>query len=179
MTSRDRPPTLSRALLSLGRINSAESPINSGLDGFYRARKFKEIPNDEKEEAKRSLKRFEEFCKGFSAIMRAEEKGDADFQKQWITKKEEGEITSRIEIFLSSRSLSHSLFRSKKQSQKWLKKFETLGEVSEKTRDETVDPEKVEEAIKTLRKLHSQFKEAFEYEKKTSEKILSGKTLFT
>jgi hypothetical protein len=180
MADSERPQSLSRALLSLGRINSAESPISFGLEGFYKARKFKAIPSDEKEEAKSNLKRFEEFCKGFTAIMRAEEEGDANFQKQWIAEKKEGELTSRIEIFLSSRALSHSLFQNdKKLAQRWLREFKKLEGISEKTRGENVDPAKVEDAIKILRELRSQFKEAFNYDKKTSEKILSGRTLFT
>jgi hypothetical protein len=180
MASRDRPQTLSRALLSLGRINSAESSIDFGLDGFYKARKFKEIPSDEKDEAKKNLRRFEEFCRGFRAITKAGEKGDTTFQKKWITEGQEDEFTSRIEILLSCRSLSHSVFRNKKkQVQKWVKEFERLEEVSEETRNENIDPIKVENAIKTLRELHSQFRAAFDYEKKTSEKILSGRTLLT
>ncbi len=179
MTNHERPQTLSRALLSLSRINSAESHIDFGLDGFYKARRFKEIPSGEKDEAKRNLQRFEEFCKGFVAITKAEEKGDTNFQKKWIVEKQKDELTSRIEIFLSSRSLSHSLFRKKKLMQKWLKEFERLERISEETRSENIDPQKVDDAIKSLRELHSQFSATFDYEKKTSEKILSGRTLLT
>jgi hypothetical protein len=177
MANRERPQTLSRALLSLSRINSAESPIDYGLNGFYKARKFEEITPNERVEAKQSLQRFEEFCKGFLAIKTADENGDKEFSKNWIVQSKEGELTPHIEIFLSSRSLTHSL--GKKKTEKWFIELKNLEGISEKTRSNKEDLVNIDKAIRILRELHTQFKEASETEKKTSEKILSGKALLT
>jgi hypothetical protein len=177
MADRERPQTLSRAFLSLSRINSAESPIDYGLTGFYKARQFSKISSHEKSEAKESLQRFEEFCIGLRAIEMAEQKGDKDFPKVWIVQKNRNEKLPHIEIFLTARSLSCSL--GKKLMGDWSKKLDDLKTIAEKTIEEKVEPAQIDYAIITLKTMHGQVKDFSEKEKKTSEKILSGRTLLT
>jgi hypothetical protein len=177
MADRERPQTLSRAFLSLSRISSTESPIDYGLNGFYRARQFSKISSHEKSEAKESLQRFEEFCIGLNAIKVAEQRGDKDFPKVWVFQKGAKDLMPHIEIYLTVRSLSRTL--GKKQMESWSKKFDDLKDIAEQTREEKVEPARIEYAIVTLKTMHSQVKEVSEVEKRKSEKILSGRTLLT
>lgn len=173
MSRYTRPPTLSQALLSLGRIRSIENSIAYGLSGFYRANQCVMTVKKEDEEVKLYLKRFEEFCTHFVKIV-SSEKDDPRLTEKWLLDKAKGELNSRLDTFL----VVYSLFPAEEERNKWSTEFKTLGEVAKETRERRYDAKRVREALVKLKRLRSEIKDKLEVEKRSSEKVLSGRAPF-
>ena len=173
MSSCTRPPTLSQALLSLGRIRSIENSIAYGSSAFYRANQCIMTSQKEDEEVKLDLKRFEEFCTHFVKIV-SSEKDDPKLIENWLLEKPKGELNSRLDTFL----VVYSLFPAEEERNKWVNEFETLGEIAKETREKRCDAKKVSEALVKLKRLRLEIKDKLEVEKRSSEKVLSGRAPF-
>lgn len=173
MSNYSRPPTLSQALLRLGRIRSIESSISNGLSAFYRAYECATRSTEEPENVKLDLKRFEEFCTHFAKIVSAE---DSDFGsiEGWLLKKPSNERASRINSFL----VVYSLFPEKGDRKEWHVKFKALGRTAREVRQGRCELAKIDEALVKMRELRSELKYRLEAEKKSSEKVLSGRAAF-
>jgi len=176
MASSTRPPTLSQALLSLGRINAVENSIAQGVSALHRAKKVvcdsKEMPVDVQKE----VKRFGEFCVNFHTIVSAEDKDFKSIEK-WLLDKEENEVTSRLDTFL----VIYPLFpndKSKSQRKKWAAELENIGKIAKDLEKGQCEKNRINRAIRALHRLSSEARE-LDVEKEISEKVLSGRTLIT
>jgi len=176
MIDNPRPPTISQALLSLGRINAVENSIAQGISALYRARKVvcsnKKMPNDVKQE----VKRFEEFCEQFTKIVSSEDQGFKSIE-DWLLEKKKHEITSRLDTFL----VIYPLFpneEGRSERKKWAREFREIVKVAKNARKGQCDEEKIDSAIGMLQELSAETKQ-LEAEKKLSEQVLSGRTLIT
>jgi hypothetical protein len=173
MPSYSRQPTLSQALLSLGRIRSIENSISQGLSAFYRVRGCITKSEEESNDVKLDLRRFKEFCNHFTKIVAAENQEFRSIEA-WLIEKPQDELTSRVDTFL----VVYSLFPEKENREKWRVEIESLGKIAEATLRGQCDPDKINEALEKLLNLRSEFKRKLETEKKTSEKVLSGRAPF-
>jgi len=173
MSSYTRPPTLSQALLSLGRIRSIENSIAYGLSAFYRAKECVETHQEADEEVKFYLKRFEEFCDHFTKIVSSEGE-DAKTIEGWLLERSADERNSRVDTFL----IVYSLFPGedgKTARVQWSGELETLGEIARETHEGHCDSTRVDEALAKLKRLHLEIKDKFGAEKRSSEKVLIGR----
>jgi hypothetical protein len=174
MTTYSRPPTLSKTLLRLGRIRSIESSISTGLSAFYRAQECIVRSKEEPEHVKHDLQHFQEFCVHFVKIVSAEGE-DFSSIEEWLLEESNGERASRINSFLAI----YSLFPEKSDREKWRDEFETLGEMTREVRQGLCERQKIDEVLERLHKLRSELKHRLEAEKKSSEKVLSGRAPLT
>lgn len=173
MSSYTRPPTLSQALLSLGRIRSIENSIAYGLSAFYRARECVMTRQETDEEVKLDLKRFEEFCSHFTKIVSSESENPKLLEK-WLLEKPADESNSRVDTFL----IVHSLFLEEAERERWSVEFKTLEQIARETREEPCDARRANEALAKLKQLRLEIRDKLQAEKRSSEKVLSGRAPF-
>jgi hypothetical protein len=167
----EEPQTVSRALLSLGRINSIEGVVRAGFVGFYKARNLSNAPKETSDEVEYQLTRWREFCERFTKIAQLEEER-ARLEK-WLGQKPKGKnrIASRIETYAAI----ISLFQQREERQEWAPKMEQLCRNTRKVMCRKVTRDEIESSLEVIRDLQRLVEERLTTDKQTSEKILSGR----
>ena len=172
MSAKTRPPTLSQALLNLEKIRKIEDPITFGLIGLHKAKEYPRVKRSEKAKITHYLQRFEEFYDRFEMIVSFEQKRDFNSMERWLTEKPEKEITSRIDTLLGI----FSSFSSEEERATRLNDFKAVAITVKATLQGNIDRNKIDTSLQTLETLRAILAKKVEIEKKTSEKIISGRT---
>lgn len=174
MSKRIYPKTTSQALRTIGRISAIEEPIRSGLIGFHKAKSIIGREEEEKEEMERHLVIFKSFCFTFERVVSFEQERDASSLEKWLTQKGEPKPKSRIDTYVGIRSF----LRDSDARNSQLKTFKGLCSVADKILRGEIDQNEVKASIDELEKVRRTIEEKLGPEKKTSEKILSGRAPF-
>lgn len=172
------PKTTSQALRTIGRIRAIEDPIRSGLLGFYKAESLISPParegSEEKEEMERHLSIFSDFCFTFERVVLFEQNNDSESLENWLTETIEHEKASRIDTYIGIRSfMSDSNARNTQ-----LRVFMNLCTVANRILEGNINRSEVKTSVSKLEEIRRKIEETLGPEKKTSEKILSGRTPF-
>jgi len=93
--------TRSQALASLGAINSIKGPLFAGVCGLSRAKHFKRLSNEVKEEMKHELLLLKNLCEVFEQFTVYDQTRDSKKFEVWIlSKQREKESNPRLEAYL-------------------------------------------------------------------------------
>lgn len=171
MSSVEETQTVSKALLNLGRISSVEGPIRSGFLGFYKAQKLGITESAIPEDIRYQLTRWKEFCERFTKIAQLEDK-KARLEKWLGQKPKDGQqIASRTETYVAI----FSLFPGKEERQEWIPKMQDLCEKTSDVMDGNIEPSDIQYSLELLENLQKLVEARLTADKRTSEKILSGR----
>lgn len=174
MTTQTRPPTLSQALLNLGRIRAIEDSINFGLLGFYKAENHDELHEEEIVEMKKYLRIFEEFCHQFEVIVSFEQENDArarESLERWVTKRGKTERMSRIDTLIGVRAV-FTLEERRDRARDFQALCITTKSVLKKGK---VEVARIKESQRVLEELREKLRAKLDAQRRTSEKIISGR----
>lgn len=171
MTTQTRPQTLSQALFNLGRIRAIEDSITFGLLGFYKAENHDELHEEEIAEMKKYLRIFEEFCHQFEVIVSFEQENDLESLERWVTKRGKTERISRIDTLIGVRSV----FTSEERRDR-VRDFQALCITTKSVlKKGKVEIARIKESQQVLEELREKLRDKFDAQRKTSEKIISGR----
>jgi len=171
MSASAETQTISSALLNLGRISSVEGPIRSGFLGFYKAQKLINTEGEIPEDVKYHLIRWKEFCERFVTIAKLEDREEK--LAEWLGQRPRNgpQIASRIETYVAI----FSLFNEKGERQKWASKMPGLCEKAKEVIEKNATEKDMQESLKLIEELQGLVEEKLTRDKRTSEKILSGR----
>jgi len=171
MSEESEPQTLSHALLKLGKIRSIEDPITFGLIGLHRAKNRQELSTEESEEMKQHLELFEEFCERFTKIASYGQEEKAKMLESWLTERGRRERMSRIGTYAGIRLV----FPSSEEMQKRVPEFKLLCKTAKKALKGKAKEREIIRSLKTLENIQQELSEKLTLEKRTSEKVISGR----
>ena len=171
MSSTEQVQTVSKALLNLGRISSVEGPIHSGFLGFYKAQKIVAAKSQMPEDVKYQLTRWKEFCERFIKI--AELEANRDELENWLIHKKDGnQIASRTETYVAV----FSLFPKKEERQDWAPKMRELCKKTQAVMSGNAGKKDIHDSLSLIENLQRKVETELTTDKRTTEKIISGRT---
>jgi hypothetical protein len=171
MSASAETQTVSSALLNLGRISSVEGPIRSGFLGFYKAEKLMDAKGEIPEDVQYHLKRWKEFCERFVVIAQLEDKEEK--LAKWLGQKPRNghPIASRIETYVAV----FSLFDEKEERHEWASRMPDSCEKTQKVFEKSATKADFQNSLSLIKELQGLVEKRLTSDKRTSEKILSGR----
>ncbi|MFX1537985.1 MAG: hypothetical protein ACFFDI_27645 [Promethearchaeota archaeon] len=171
MSVKTPPQTFSQALLNLEKIRKIEDPITFGLIGLHKAKEYPSVKESEKQQIRYYLQRFEEFYDRFKMIVTFEQEKDFDSMERWLTEKSKKDITSRIDTLLGI----YSSFSSEGERAEQLNDFKVVAQTVKDALQGNINRSNIDVSLQKLETLRETLAKKIESEKKTSEKIISGR----
>jgi hypothetical protein len=163
--------TKSQALASLGAINSIKGPLFAGVCGLSRAKHFKQLSNEVKEEMKRDLLNLKNLCEVFEQFAIYDQMRDNKKLENWLlSKPHPKESNPRLEAYLGI-ALAFPTAEERKSRQQDMR---FLLATTKKALTGKITSADLNRALDLLRTVEAEVTEKLSHSEKEAERSISG-----